>query len=42
MSTFFDLIGNSPPRIYYLKTGKVQAIMDEDFVFHFQETFELN
>ena len=42
MSTFFDLIGNSPPRIYHLKTGKVEAIWDEDFFFHFQETFELN
>ena len=42
MNTFFDLIGNSPPRIYHLKAGKVEAIWDEDFVSHFQETFELN
>ena len=42
MNTFFDLIGNSPPRIYHLKAGKVEAIWDEDFVSHFQRTFELN
>jgi len=42
MNTFFDLIGNSPPRIYHLKAGKVEAIWDEDFVSHYQETFELN
>ncbi len=42
MNTFFDLIGNSPPRMYHLKAGKVEAIWDEDFVSHFQETFELN
>jgi len=39
---FFDLIGNSPPRIYHLKAGKVQAIWDENFGSNFQETFELN
>lgn len=27
---FFDLIGNSPPRIYYLKSGVVEAIWDEN------------
>lgn len=42
MNTFFDLIGNSPPRMYHLKAGKVEAIWDEDFVSHFQEMFELN
>ncbi|MDO7576558.1 MAG: hypothetical protein MUQ86_06630 [Flavobacteriaceae bacterium] len=42
INTFFDLIGNSPPRIYHLKAGKVEAIWDEDFISHFQETFELN
>lgn len=42
MNTFFDLIGNSPPRIYHLKAGKVEAMWDEDFVSHFQRTFELN
>jgi len=38
---FFDLRGNSPPRIYYLREGKVEAIWDKDLVLKFQETFEL-
>ena len=42
MNTFFDLIGNSPPLIYHLKARKVEAMWDEDFVSHFQRTFELN
>lgn len=28
---FFDLIGQSPPRIYWLKEGKVKAVWDKDF-----------
>ncbi len=27
---FFDLIGNSPPRIYFLESGEVSAIWDEN------------
>ena len=42
VNTFFDLIGNSPPRIYHLKSGKVEAIWDENFISNFQETFDLN
>jgi hypothetical protein len=38
---FFDLIGNSPPRIYHSKEGKVEIIWDENFVLNFQEAFEL-
>ncbi len=28
---FFDLIGNSPPRIYWLRDGKIKARWDEEF-----------
>jgi uncharacterized membrane protein YphA (DoxX/SURF4 family) len=30
VNTFFDLIGESPPRVYVLKDGAVDAIIDED------------
>ena len=42
VNMFFDLIGNSPPRIYHLNAGKVANIWDEDFISNIQETFELN
>jgi thiol-disulfide isomerase/thioredoxin len=29
---FFDLIGNSPPRLYYLKNGKTVHVWDDNFV----------
>ena len=29
--TFFDLIGNSPPRIYWLSSGEIREMWDEDF-----------
>ena len=41
VNMFFDLRGNSPPRIYYLREGKGEAIWDKDLVLKFQETFEL-
>lgn len=28
---FFDLIGNSPPRVYWLRDGRVHARWDDDF-----------
>ena len=31
VNTFFDLIGESPPRVYVLNDGAVDAIIDEDF-----------
>ena len=31
-NTFFDLIGNAPPRVYYLDNGKVVQFWDEGFV----------
>jgi len=37
-NTFFDLIGNSPPRIYWLNSGAINEIWDEDF----REKVELN
>ncbi len=32
VNTFFDLIGNSPPRVYYMVNGEVQDIWDENIV----------
>ena len=37
-NTFFDLIGNSPPRIYWLQNGDIKEIWDEDF----SEKVEMN
>ncbi|MCK5051611.1 MAG: hypothetical protein KAS53_07800 [Candidatus Cloacimonetes bacterium] len=37
-NTFFDLIGNSPPRIYWLQNGEIKEIWDEDF----SEKVEMN
>ena len=31
---FFDLIGNSPPRLYLLKDGKIKEYWDKNFVHH--------
>jgi len=41
VNTFFDLIGDSPPRIYYLKDGKVSAIWDDQFIENIVNTFGL-
>tara|TARA_B100000900_G_scaffold385570_1_gene375321 strand:+ start:1233 stop:2102 length:870 start_codon:yes stop_codon:yes gene_type:complete len=41
VNTFFDLIGDSPPRIYYLKKGSVAEIWDADFSQKIVKTFEL-
>ena len=30
-SQFFDLIGNSPPRIYFLNNGTVEQVWDDNF-----------
>ena len=32
VQTFFNLIGTSPPRIYWLENGKVKEIWDKDFL----------
>lgn len=36
--TFFELIGSSPPRIYYLKKGEVQAYWDKEFIKNIQNS----
>ena len=41
VNTFFDLIGDSPPRIYYLNDGAVSEIWDADFSQNIVNTFEL-
>ena len=41
VSTFFDLIGASPPRIYYLKNGVVAEIWDVDLSQNIVNTFGL-
>ena len=41
VNTFFDLIGDSPPRIYYLKDGTVAEIWDTDFFTNIVNTFGL-
>ena len=40
-SEFFDLIGSTPPRIYWLRDGNVQAHWDEDFVKNIISAFEI-
>ncbi len=34
LDDFFDLIGNSPPRIYWLQDGKVKEFWDDNFSNH--------
>ena len=41
VNNFFDLIGDSPPRIYYLKNGIVAEIWDANFSEKIVNTFEL-
>jgi hypothetical protein len=36
---FFDLIGQSPPRIYWLQDGKLKEIWDKDFVENISKNF---
>ena len=31
INDFFDLIGNSPPRIYQIEKGQVKNIWDDSF-----------
>ncbi len=38
-NTFFDLIGNSPPRIYWLQNGEVKEIWDENFIENVENNF---
>ena len=41
VNTFFDLIGDSPPRVYYLKDGKVLGIWDLNILGNIVNTFDL-
>ena len=41
VNTFFDLIGDSPPRIYYMNNGVVDQIWDADFSQNILNTFDL-
>ena len=41
VNTFFDLIGDSPPRMYYLNEGTVAEIWDTDFAQNIVNTFGL-
>jgi hypothetical protein len=41
VNQFFDLIGDSPPRIYYLDNGVVSEIWDADFIDNITITFDL-
>ena len=38
---FFDLIGDSPPRVYWLEDGRVKEYWDKDFVENIKHSFEL-
>lgn len=40
-SEFFDLIGNTPPRIYWLRNGQINARWDEEFANHILSAFNL-
>ena len=42
VNTFFDLIGNSPPRIYHIKKGEVKNIIDDNFSKKIKSIFDLN
>ncbi len=38
---FFDLIGNSPPRIYWLQDGKIKAQWDDEFAKNILTAFNI-
>jgi thiol-disulfide isomerase/thioredoxin len=42
VNTFFDLIGNSPPRIYYIKDGSVIEVWDENHLESIKKRFAIN
>ena len=41
MNEFLDLIGQSPPRIYWLRNGSVKEFWDTDFTNHIKNDFML-
>ncbi|MCX6169233.1 MAG: hypothetical protein NTX65_07835 [Ignavibacteriales bacterium] len=42
MNEFLDLIGQSPPRIYWLQNGSVKEFWDKDFMNHLKNNFMAN
>ena len=41
LETFSDMIGNSPPRLYFLKSGAIEAVIDTDYRAFLAATFGL-
>ena len=40
VNTFFDLIGESPPRVYILNDGEVDAVLDEDIALKIENRYQ--
>jgi len=40
VNTFFDLIGESPPRVYILNDGEVDAVFDEDIASKIENRYQ--
>ena len=40
VNTFFDLIGDSPPRMYHLVEGKIENVWDEDITENIELFFQ--
>ena len=40
VNTFFDLIGESPPRVYILNDGEVDAVLDEDIALKIENRYK--
>jgi hypothetical protein len=41
VNTFFDLIGESPPRVYILNDGEVDAVFDEGIASKIENRYQL-
>jgi hypothetical protein len=39
VNTFFDLIGSAPPRVYWVKNGKMMQFWDTEISEGIQKTF---
>lgn len=42
VNEFFNLIGQTPPRIYWLQNGTIKEKWDSDFVNNFKKAFQFN
>ena len=40
VNTFFDLIGESPPRVYIINDGEVDAVLDEDIASEVEKRYQ--